>query len=168
MAPVESDGAPAKSSTIPDLGHNPVRADAQKATQRIKGHGSSLSGLHWGLQPGSGSAPVLGMHLKASPAASCQGKMATTEHSTLVIWKNRRWLFFISLLWVGYHYCWEGNEKGSAVCPRQGQRMSVSLSVSLILSLQCQQNSVVHHYGDKIRKLLLFWQAQINFLLLRW
>lgn len=107
VALVESDGAPAKSSTIPDLGHNPVRAGTQKAKKRIKGHGSSLSGLYSCLQPSSGSAPPLGVHLKASPAASCQGKMATTEHSTLVIWKNRRWLFFISLQQVAYHYSWK-------------------------------------------------------------
>lgn len=107
MALVESDGTPAKSSTIPDLGHNPVRAGAQKAKQRIKGHGSSLSRLHSGLQPGSGSAPLLCVHLKASPAASCQGKMGTAEHSTRVIWKNRRCFSFISLQRVVYHYLWK-------------------------------------------------------------
>lgn len=56
-APVESDGSPARSSAIRGLGHNPMRAGAQKAKERIKGHSSSLGGLHWGLQPGSGSAP---------------------------------------------------------------------------------------------------------------
>lgn len=56
-----------------------------------------------------------------------------------------------------------GSERGIAVCPRQGQHTSVSLS----LSLQCQQNSVAHRSVDTIRKLLLFWPAQINFLLLR-
>lgn len=103
--------SPAKSSTVLDLGHNPVRAGAQKAKRCIKGHDSSLSGLHWGPQPGSGYAPQFSVNLKAFPAACCQGKMATAEHSTQVIWKNRRWLFFISLLRVVHHYYWK-RERG--------------------------------------------------------
>lgn len=90
-----------------------------------------------------------------------------------------RWLPLSTALWLfrktggGYSLsrCCEwftitvGNERGSAVCPRQGQGISVSLNISLSLSLQFQQNAVIHHSGDMITKFLLFYQAQINFLL---